>query len=186
MITDEKTRTRLLVYASLAAAFRYPDDNFYALFPDEWAGAERLIESYDDLFRRKEIWLLCVEYTAENEFQRVQQLADINGFYRAFGVHVDQERSDAISCELEFMHYLIFKMETAPDEEKRQLCLQAQRDFFLVHLYPAATKLCVKVLATEKDTFYGRACQSLLDFFEEEKSRFEAMQPAATLDATLV
>src|SRR3989338_1183347 len=122
---------RLLKYRELAAAFSYPKK-------------EELRLEYDRHFRFSEIWLYGAEYTAENEFQRVKQLSDISGFYRAFGLQVDKERPDALSCELEFMHYLIYKelyclkRNLNQAEEKAGVCHDAQKKFFQAHLYPAA------------------------------------------------
>ena len=65
---------------------------------------------------------------SEHEFQRSNYLADISGFYKAFGVEVDCERPDALKAELEFMHYLIFKEINAPVREKAEICLDAQKN----------------------------------------------------------
>ena len=58
---------RLLKYKELSAAFSYPEK-------------EELRLEYDRLFRLSEIWLYGAEYTAENEFQRANELSDISGF----------------------------------------------------------------------------------------------------------
>ena len=79
----------MLKYKMLAEAFSYPKE-------------EGLQLEYDRLFRQGEVWLYGLEYAIENEFQRAQGLADINGFYRAFGLETDKERPDSLVCELEF------------------------------------------------------------------------------------
>ena len=76
-------------------------------------------------------------------FYRAQQLADIAGFYRAFGLEQSREeaeRQDHISVELEFMAHLIEKQLFAsacsepPLREKAAVCWEAQKKFFEAHL----------------------------------------------------
>src|SRR3989304_1633468 len=52
------------------------------------------------------------QYDAGHVFQQAQQLADIAGFYLAFGLEVAEgvgERADHVSLELEFMQALTFR-----------------------------------------------------------------------------
>ena len=76
-------------------------------------------------------------------FYRTQQLADIAGFYGAFGLEASREepeRQDHVSVELEFMARLIQKelFAAAATEvtlrEKAPLCREAQKKFFEAHL----------------------------------------------------
>jgi TorA maturation chaperone TorD len=158
-------KERLLKYKELAAAFSYPKE-------------EELRLEYDRLFRLSEIWLYGAEYTAENEFQRAKELADISGFYRAFGLQVDKERPDALSCELEFMHYLIykeaycFKKNLSQAQAKAKICQDAQKKFFQAHLYPAAKKIVEKVILASEEGFYSERAQSLSAFLESEEEFF--------------
>jgi DMSO reductase family type II enzyme chaperone len=76
----------------------------------------------------------------ENVFQQTQQLGDISGFYRAFGLEISdqtRERPDHLSLELEFMGFLIYKEASArqaQEEEKAEVCRDAQCKFLLEHL----------------------------------------------------
>ncbi len=167
---------RMLEYKKLAIAFSYPDDSFFAFFPQISQEPEALRLEYDRLFRSSEVWLYGSEHTAENEFQRAQNLADINGFYRAFGLEPDKDRPDALSCELEFMHYLIFKKLHALKDKnkpgnraKASTCLGAEKKFFSEHLYPAAKSIARKITSQAKDGFYLAASQELLKFLEAEE-----------------
>jgi TorA maturation chaperone TorD len=80
---------------------------------------------------------------AKHAFQRANALADINGFYRAFGLRpasVLKERQDHIVLELEFMANLIALERQAaerddPGQHEHALtCRDAQRRFLNDHL----------------------------------------------------
>jgi len=77
-------------------------------------------------------------YTASHLFQETNELSDIAGFYRAFGLEpAEQERLDHISVELEFMQFLAYKEAYAllhHGEAKARLCRRAQRAFMRDHL----------------------------------------------------
>ncbi len=82
---------------------------------------------------------LETEYDQANVFAKVQALADLAGFYRAFGLEVGEAayRPDHLAVELEFAHVLATKEATAMamDQEGRaDLCRQALRDFLAEHL----------------------------------------------------
>ncbi|MFA4842784.1 MAG: molecular chaperone TorD family protein [Candidatus Omnitrophota bacterium] len=152
----------MLKYKAFALAFSYPKG-------EEW----QLV--YDRLFRKQELWLDTVEYIAENEFQRVNYLSDIQGFYAAFGLRPEKARPDFLVNELEFMHYLIFKEDYArknsleEKDEKASICSDAQKKFFHTYLYPAAKIIAQKIMAQSQESFYAGIAKDFLMFLEEEK-----------------
>jgi nitrate reductase assembly molybdenum cofactor insertion protein NarJ len=172
-ITNEE---RLLKYKTLAVAFSYPDEQFFAHFPQLSSQKETLQATYDRLFRSRGVWLYGLEHLCENEFQRAQGLADINGFYRAFGVEPDKERPDAIPMELEFLHYLILKQMRAHDAQQALICFDAQRKFFSEHLYPAASKIAENILTQTQECFYSETALSLREFLASESALFTQKQ----------
>lgn len=170
-----ETNDRIFQYKRFSVALSYPDAEMVAFFPEQAPYQQHLALEYDRLFRSAGIWLYGAEHMAQNEYQRVALLADIMGFYRAFGVEPRHERPDALRCELEFMHYLIFKEQRAlidgslPEaEEKAAICLEAQKKFFAGHLYPAATKVAKAIVAQSREPFYCQIATELLAFLEEE------------------
>lgn len=167
-------KTRMLTYKAFSQAFAYPDEGFFAAYPDLADHKDMLHKEYDRLFRVCEIWLSGAEYMAKNEFQRVNLLSDIMGFYRAFGVEPKHDRPDSLTNELEFMHYLMFKEMRArdvnQDQEKSLICLDAQKKFFSNHLYPAAKKIAESILAATDNSFYKEMSEEFLEFLEEEKA----------------
>lgn len=81
------------------------------------------------------------DYGQAHIFQQSQTLADIAGFYSAFGLQLSpsfKDRQDHISAELEFMHFLTLKEAHATvkghPEDKIALCQEAQRKFLDEHL----------------------------------------------------
>lgn len=160
---------RMHTYKMLSVAFSYPDKDFFEFFPELMPEKESLIREYDRLFRVKEIWLYGAEYTSEHEFQKSNNLSDISGFYKAFGLEIDNDRPDSLEAELEFMHYLIFKEIKAPDKEKAQICADARRKFFAEHLIPMAKAIAQKIIAETENDFYKTAAGEILEFFAEEE-----------------
>ncbi len=91
---------------------------------------------------------------------RLQQLADIAGFYRAFGLEVARERSerlDHLSVEAEFLYLLNAKEAaalTAGLAEQAQICREARKSFFAEHAgwwLPAFARLLAR---TASSNFY--------------------------------
>ena len=165
----ELNKERLSKYKSLAVAFSYPEGSFFDFFPEASGEKERLIREYDRLFRAKDIWLYGTEYISEHEFQRSNYLADISGFYKAFGVEIKSDRPDSLEAILEFMHYLIYKEINAPSTEKAEICLDAQRKFFNEYVSVMAKAIAQKVIAQTQSSFYKTISLEMQEFLSEEE-----------------
>ena len=78
------------------------------------------------------------EFGRRHVFGQSQELGAIQGFYEAFGVRprAGGERPDHLACELEFLALLALKEAVAVagnDDDRRQLCRRAARDFLQDH-----------------------------------------------------
>jgi TorA maturation chaperone TorD len=118
-------------------------------------------------------------------FQRSNTLADVSGFYRAFGMTgARPDRPDHIVLELEFMASLLGLERHAAashseiPSERLQVCHDAQLHFLRDHLtwwVPAFAKLLVQ---QNEHGFYAAAGTFLAAFLAAESERF-GLPPAA-------
>jgi len=130
---------------------------------------------------------LCSPFETEYEadpFAKARQLADVSGFYNAFGMDAARERptmNDYIGSELEFMS-LITRSEayaTARNwTRRREVAIDAERGFLRDHLGRWERTLCAdleRVLADDHDDtarFYTLLAQLCERFVEGELRMF--------------
>lgn len=122
---------------------------------------EGLEGEYNRLFRNRPV---CTPYETERDLRAApakgQVLADILGFYEAFGLKPSQclkELPDHIGTELEFMAILLLKEAYARSkgtDEQVELCVDAQVKFLKDHLAPWATPFCHQVEKESRTPFY--------------------------------
>lgn len=148
---------RAQLYGFLADVYLYPIENWSEDLPLAAAVAARLAHapawpavSPLSLTSLQAAYLRCfglagslpyeTEYGLPHEFRQAQELADIAGFYRAFGFTVGgevRERPDHLAVELEFMHLLTLKEAHALATgltEAATICGEAQARFLADHL----------------------------------------------------
>jgi DMSO reductase family type II enzyme chaperone len=94
--------------------------------------------------------------TPQEGLTRTFELADISGFYRAFGVEVTPgtERVDHIAAEVEFMHLLAVKegvAEESGESANAELCRDAATTFLRDHL----ARWCPKLEASLEEVAAG-------------------------------
>ena len=95
---------------------------------------------------------------AADPFRHVRQMADVAGFYRAFGAEVSGERPDHAGAELEFLAFLVAKRIAAlaaGAEEEAEVCRGAEDKFLLDHLGRWVPALCRGVAAETSSPYYA-------------------------------
>jgi TorA maturation chaperone TorD len=223
-----RTVWRAAAYEALALAFSYPDEEAVAdlvvalealrdhgVTHESGAGhavetvlaalgatdAGRLAAVYTTLFAGDVPRAPCETDYEHDGFAKARQLADIAGFYRAFGLKVAVDRpgpADFIATELEFMSIVAQRQAYAAANgwhEQRQVCEEAQRAFLEDHLgrwlpafcralvalddpsgpvafYPAVAALCDEVVQADLLAFGARPLPAAAGRLRSEPSAF--------------
>lgn len=133
------------------------------------------------------------EYGVGQLFQQPQQLADLSGYYLAFGLRptlASEVRADHIACECEFMDVLNRKeafllvngAANDDDAETLETTRTAARTFLRDHLGRFARSVAGRLTAADKDGFYGVMGELLQRFVEMECRRVNVKVGPADLD----
>ncbi len=115
---------------------------------------------------------------------RTYRLADIAGFYKAFGVEVAEatERVDHIAVELEFMHLLSVKTAVSleqKNENARQLCERAATAFLRDHLLEWASQFAERLQRQAPHPVYRASARVLTTVLASEgASIYDERRPA--------
>ncbi|MDP6978160.1 MAG: molecular chaperone TorD family protein [Myxococcota bacterium] len=133
--------------------------------------------------------------TPQLELTRTFEMADVGGFYKAFGVELgdSEQRVDHIAAELEFMNLLAAKEFTALKEEgpgeNAQICRDASRVFLRDHLVRWAPRFGECLSAADGDPIYSAAGRLLGGFIVFDALQIDAdgapvhnIDPAARKD----
>lgn len=118
------------------------------------------------------------EYGGGGPFYQPQQLSDIAGFYRAFGLDVSpeqHERCDHFCCECEFMCFLHAKEAHAlisGDPEMAEAVVTAQRLFLRDHLGQFSRSFLHRVMQNAPESWHAAAAAFAKAFIESECRRF--------------
>ena len=129
--------------------------------------------------------LVCpceTEYGPENGFHQPQQLADIAGYYLAFGLQPaagTDARVDHIACECEFMDFLNRKeavlLDAAIRSDEAQETLdatrQAARTFLRDHLALFGCAFAARLANEDRDGCYGAIAWLLLTLLKADCAR---------------
>lgn len=117
------------------------------------------------------------EYGEDSLFQPPQEMSDLAGFYRAFGLVLrpsEHERIDHISCECEFMLFLARKEAYALVQNDAAMLGETQRAarlFLRHHLGRWAPALGRRLARRVPDGFYGKLGELLVAFVTQECAR---------------
>jgi len=199
------------VYGIISSAFKYPEDDLMEYLRESVgelaeamellsyepetiekgmafanqginANADEIRRSFNEFYTgRKQASLDESEYDTAI-FYRHQRIADIAGFYGAFGFEISVDahmRPDFIGTELEFMCVLLLKRAYAIEQgwdEQVEICLEAERKFFSEHMEWWIPQLCETIRGASSCDFYRSLSNFLESFIHNESSRY--LQPA--------
>src|SRR5262249_47366703 len=143
----------------------------------------------------------CPPYEAEyhstsEPFFRSQQMADVAGFYRAFGLelsHAHPERPDHVALELEFLAFVLLKRPlalagpgtNAEKDEQVSVCDAAERTFFRDHLAWWLPSFATGLRRKAGHGVYAELGQVLAAFLPVERRRFGVPAPRLPVQASL-
>jgi DMSO reductase family type II enzyme chaperone len=190
-------------YRMLALGFRYPDSGSLEefgrvrqlhtagewLFPDLDPGllafdvpaVDTLTDEYLRLFDRK---VACSPYESEygmgnKSFTKTRDLADISGFYKAFGMELAETADDLydhIAVELEFMSVLCLKAAYARSEglaEGLEVTAEAEVTFLTDHLGRWGSHFAEQLAEKSEEPFYTHLAKILQAFIASECALLE-------------
>ena len=129
-----------------------------------------------------------MEYGRNEIIRQASDLADLAGFYRAFGMEIAGEangRPDHITVECEFMSALCAKEAYAyarRDEGNAEICLDAERTFLRDHLARWLPAFARHVEEADGDGLYAALARFADAFVKAECGRFDVHAGPATLE----
>ena len=150
-----------------------------------------LKERYDGLFGhavRGRCPAYEMEYGRNEIIRQASDLADLAGFYRAFGLEIAQDatgRPDHITAECEFMSALCLKEAHAhsqSDQENADICLDAERAFLRDHLARWLPAFVHHVEAADTDGLFAAFARFADAFVKDECSHFDIHAGPPTLE----
>jgi TorA maturation chaperone TorD len=128
---------------------------------------------------------------AAGEILQYHQLADLSGFYRAFGLELSRacdERVDHLAVELAFLQFLCLKEAHAEETGLDGLAAAAragQMKFLGEHVLPWACACGTRLRGLGADGFYGHAATLLEAFLRTERVRFALQEEEETVPVPL-
>lgn len=166
--------------------------NAVRAFADGSDDARReLPQRYDDLFGhavRGRCPAYEMEYGRHEIIRQASDLADLAGFYRAFGLEIadgQNGRPDHITAECEFMSALCSKEAhayTQDNETSIDICLDAQRSFLRDHLARWLPALAHRVIEADGEGFFNAIAEFADAFVNAECRFFDIHAGPATLE----
>jgi DMSO reductase family type II enzyme chaperone len=197
---------RAQVYQFLAAALLYPEESWTedlpllaeigrelgVPIPDSLSWNDSLDALQSEHLRVFGLTgSLCyeTEYGLPHEFQQSQELADVAGFYHAFGLAVGgkvRERPDHLAVELEFMSVLALKEACALQSgtaEQVEICIEAQRTFLRDHLGRWIELFTEALCRTAGESVYVALARFTHDFVQADVRRLGIQLERPALDA---
>lgn len=189
MLNTESALRHAQIYRFLTEVFLYPQEDWtqdlseFAALADGLAprlaelperGLDELQSAYRHTFGMTGSLCYETEYGLPHEFRQSQELADIAGFYRAFGFEIGgavHERPDHIASELEFMYVLALKQAYALERgltEQADVCAEAQKNFLRDHLARWINLFAERLAQNNDDETYRTLAQFAATFVRRD------------------
>ncbi len=129
---------------------------------------ENLEWSYRATFGAATVAMDCppyeMYYSGSQIWQQTQDLADISGMYKAYGIAMEEDsttsRWDHVAVELEFLHFLTYKLAYAIEnhsEEEQESCLSGKKKFLYAHIGRWIKAFTTSVVKKTPEDFYRQA-----------------------------
>lgn len=144
-------------------------------------GYARLCEEYVHVFGHtvsNECPPYETSYGESNIFQQTQVMADIAGFYKAWGLDLApdaHDRVDHISAECEFMGFLLLKLHyvrSKGEKEAEEICLDSCKKFLKDHMGKWVPNFSILVIKKAPNGLYAEAAKFMKNFVEKESEIF--------------
>ncbi len=151
----------------------------------------KLAHGYDDLFGhavRGRCPAYEMEYGRNEIIRQASDLADLAGFYRAFGLEIAKDatgRPDHVTAECEFMSALCLKEAHAyvqGDKGNADICLDAERAFLRDHLARWLPAFAHHVQEADTDGWFAAFARFADVFVKAECSHFDVHAGPPTLE----
>jgi len=148
----------------------------------EGAGVEKLEWGYRATFGGATVAMDCppyeMYYSGSQIWQQTQDLADISGIYKAYGIEIEQNsttsRWDHVAVELEFLHFLTYKLAYAIEnygEEEQASCLSGKKKFLYNHIGRWIKAFSTSVVKKTPEDFYRQAATLATTFVHIEMAK---------------
>jgi DMSO reductase family type II enzyme chaperone len=161
-----------------------------AALAEAFDSAGALVAEYTRLFDRT---VACSPYESENvggmrTFTKSRDLADIQGFYKAFGLELGDdaaEMGDHIRVELEFLSTLALKEAYFREEgggEGLEITREAQKSFLRDHAGRWIPSFCTRLAQEARHPFYAELAAATRDLLLADLALLEVQPlPLVTL-----
>jgi len=117
-------------------------------------------------------------YSGSQIWQQTQDLADISGMYKAYGIQMEEDsttsRWDHVAVQLEFLHFLTYKLAYAIEnhsEEEQESCLSGKKKFLYAHIGRWIKAFSTSVVKKTPEDFYRQAATLATVFVHKEMVR---------------
>lgn len=147
------------------------------------ADVETLTQGYRNTFGGATVAMDCPPYemyfSGSHIWQQTQDLSDISGFYKAYGIEIEDDKSssrrwDHIAVELEFLHFLTYKLAYAIEnhgDEKQESCLSGKKKFLNAHIGRWIHAFSKSVFKKSPEAFYRQAAKLANSFVHIEMKK---------------